>query len=110
MITNEELETMGRASLAQIESRLQQLQALAKAGEGGHSWQPPNWAGHLDNVKKLRWMAGVYWDLQEILRKRLGAMVALAVLAGGGCCRTSVQVSATYTDGPCTVTVQQYWR
>lgn len=110
MITNEELETMGRASLQQVESRLQQLQSLAKAGEGGQSWQPPRWAAHINTVAKARWMIVVYGDLQEILRKRLGMMGMFLIVSLLGCGRsTSVQASLSYTDGPCTATIQ-YWR
>jgi len=110
MITEEQLQEMGRNSLAQVESRLQQLQSLAKAGQAGNSWQPPRWASHLDTVPKLRWMIAVYWDLQEILKKRLGILGMFLVFALSGCGRaTSVQVSLSYTDGPCTASIQ-YWR
>jgi len=108
-ITNEELERMGRASLEQVESRLQQLTHLARVAEAGASWQPPRWASHLDHASKLRWMAGVYGELQGIMRRRLG-LVALLAMALAGCGQAvRTQVSVTYTDGPCAVTVQS-WR
>ena len=110
MITNEELERLGRKSLEQVESRLAQLQNLAKVGQAGNSWSPPAWACHLDHVDKVKYMIGVYWDLRDIMRRRLGipAAMLLALLAGcGQAVRT--QVSVTYTDGPCAVTVQT-WR
>jgi PBP1b-binding outer membrane lipoprotein LpoB len=54
-------------------------------------------------------MAGVYGDLQNIMRKRLG-LVALLAMALAGCGQAvRTQVSVTYTDGPCAVTVQS-WR
>lgn len=109
-ITNEELERMGRASLEQVESRLQHLNHLARVAESGASWQPPRWASHLDHVGKLRWMSGVYGELQKIMRQKLGMPALAALLALTGCGQAvRTQVSITYTDGPCAVTVQS-WR
>ena len=110
MTTNDQLQEMGRNSLAQVESRLQQLRSLARAGDNGESWQPPRWAAHINTVAKARWMIVVYSDLQEILRKRLGMMGMFLIVGLLGCGRsTSVQASLSYTDGPCTATIQ-YWR
>lgn len=109
-ISSEELERLGRNSLEQVESRLAQLHNLQKVSRSGNSWSPPVWAAHLDHTDKLAYMAEIYRELRDIMRKRLGipAAMVLAMLAGcGQAVRT--QVAVTYTDGPCAVTVQT-WR